>query len=735
VPIINQCESEYETPPVLLDRATGPDILGLLRALVRGLPVIIAAAIVGVGVGDVALRYVHPSYTSSTSIILDPKQPGSFGAEAEFANIIVDGSKIASVEVVLLSSRVLERVVRYEHLADIPAFGDAAPSILETFLPFLAQKAATPPNTTSAREARAVDQLRRILRITRIGMTYVIKIDATAPDAVSAQSLAKSVADAYLADQIETKLDAAQRDSAWLTNRLADQRNDLIRSEVAVETIRKKLGVTSNENGSDSTIERHSVTQINDELAKAQGEVAEAEARYSQAEHVLRTGGSLEGLTDVTTSKVIGELRTKQAEASQHLADLKARYASDHPQRQQAEQVGRAIDRQVSLEVSRIVSGLKNDYETAVAHRDALEQQLARLVGVLNAAANAEGRVELREAERVAEANKTAYEASLNRLREVEQQQTRQDVEAHIISEAFLPDRPSFPKPAFFLAGGGALGLMMGMGLALLLALGRRRVEDPVIAEKNFSLPVLALTPYVTKNNLRCDDNKLTIPQYLARNPFSQFAESFRLLRLHVQGFRSGGSQVLQVTSAVPGEGKSTVAAGIAISAAAAGIRTVLVDLDLHHPASGKLLGGSGSHGIVDILSGSLTREAVLETHENLPIRIMCAGSINALHPGMIESQQLFDLIQTLRQEYELVILDTPPVLAICDPLYISKLVTTTIMVVAWRSTPQRWVDDALSALRAAHAPVAGILLNKVDFTRVGKPYRNTYGYLRAGRA
>ena len=710
----------------------GLSVAALFQSVLRGSPLIAAMVIAGVFIGYLTLTYIPTRYTSSASIIIEPKRPGSFGADAEFANIIVDGSKIASVEVVLLSSRVLERVVRRERLADNPVFGDIKPSLIERLLPFLLVR-NTPPmlDTPDSREARAIDQLRRMLRVARVGMTYVIKIDATSSDAGSAQRIAADVADAYLADQVDTKLDAAQRDSLWLQDRIAAQRSDLVHSEVAVEVIRKKLGVTGVDTGAGSTMDRHALTQISDELARAQGDVAAAGAKYSEAARLLKSGRPIDGLTDITASKVITDLRKQQAESSQALANLSTRYASQYPERAQAEQASRAIDRQISLEISRIVSGLNDDLQTAIAHRDALQQQLDRLVGTVNAASSAEGRVELREAERVADANRIAYDASLNRLREVEQQQTRQDVEARVISEAFRPDRPSFPKPALFLGGGGGLGLTCGLGFVLMMTILRARVEDPAAAERALLVPVLATTPKLQLKRLATGSAALNIPDYLAANPYSTFAESFRLLRLRTRMHRSQGGQVLQVTSAIPGEGKSTVAAGIAISAAAAGQKTVLVDLDLHRPASGPLLGGTSPFGIVDFLLGSLSSEDALEPHASLPLRIIGAGSVSALNPGMIESEQLATLINNLRIEFDIVILDTPPILAICDPLYISQLADAVILVVSWRSTPRKCVENALAALRSAGARIAGIHLNQVAPSRIKSSYGYSHDYSR----
>jgi capsular exopolysaccharide synthesis family protein len=337
--------------------------------------------------------------------------------------------------------------------------------------------------------------------------------------------------------------------------------------------------------------------------------------------------------------------------------------------------------------------------------------------------------VQLREAERVAEANRIAYEASLGRLRDVEEQQTREEAEARVISEPQVPESPSFPRPAIFLPAGGALGMLTGLGLVLLAPLLRNRIVDAEAAERELSLPVLAMAPYLRRSDLMSGKTRMTIPEYLATKPYSRFAESLRLLRLGLRNAGGDGAHVVQFTSAIPGEGKSTLAASMAVSAAAAGIRTVIVDLDFHNPAITRLFRGDDMEGVTDVLIGNVTAGSALRTYEALPLRIIGAGSVNEPNPDLIESRQLLELIQNLSKEFDLVVLDTPPVLAISDPILVSSMVDATVVVVAWGNTPSDTVDHAVNRLRAARAPLAGLVLNKVNGVSAGQYGGSNYTY------
>jgi capsular exopolysaccharide synthesis family protein len=711
------------------------DPMLLVRRVMRGAPIIVVAAILGVVAAAAVLPKITPRFTSSVSILIDPKRPGSYGADTEFANIYIDSSKVSSIEVVLESSGLLGKVVDKLHLAEDPEFGDAHPSALAPVLALITGRPVSmPADTPEARKGRAIDRLRRMITSARVGTTYVIKLDVSAPHPVMARTIANTVADAYIADLTDTKVEAASRDSAWLTDRLNAQRTDLIKSEVAVEDLRHKFGVVGSDTTPDSTTDRQSVTEINRELVAAENDVATAESKYGTASGVLSSGSRSGSLPDTAESKVLQELRGQQAQATIHLSDLTARYAPGYPAVKQAQMDLDAINRAVSSESSRVLGGLKSDYQTAVSRRDALKRQMTALVAAVNASSNAEGRVELREAERVAEANRIAYEASLNHLREIQEQQSRLDTEARIISPAELPDLPSSPKPSIILAGGGALGLVLGSGFVMLLPIGRRKVGNAIAAERQFLLPVLAKIPLMRRKDLLLGNRKLTIPEYLTLNPFSGFADNLRILRFRLRSVTARDNQVIQVTSAIPGEGKSTIAASLAISAASSHARCVLLDLDLHRPSAGNILGYTSDKGVVDILSGTATSASAMVVHHALPITIINAGSINKLHPGMIESKTLRELIDTLRREFDIVVIDTPPVLSISDPVYISNLVDATLLVVAANETPQDLVNDALVALRSAHAPLAGILLNKVSSGKMYGYYGNRGGYDRVKR-
>ena len=472
-------------------------------------------------------------YTSSVSILIDPKRQDTLGADAAFENLYVDSGRVANVEQLLVSSLLLGKVVDADHLADDPSVAASSTSLLVRLQSAIwNQSPAAAVDAASVRRELAIERLAKAIKTTRVGLTYVIKMDVTADGPLKAQRLASQIADAYLSDQLDTKYAAARRDLKWLDTRVAQLRQAVLESESKVEAVRQRYGLIQSDSAPGSTLDRQAMTGLNAELSEARADVAVAGSKYNQIRRLSRTGGNLDGLSAVGTSKVIEDLRSQQVAATRRLAELARRFTPAYPEYQQAKNDSDVLNRQVAVEVNRIADSVRNDYETALARRDELQAQVKQLVDAANAASHAQGRIALKEAERVSEANRLAYESSLNRLRDVEQQVKRQEAEARIISKAQLPDRPSFPKPTIFFGGGAAFGLLCSLGFIVLAPKLQTTVTDPEDAKALLRLPVLAMSPALKKNDLKSANVKVSIPEYLEINPISQYAESLRMLRL-----------------------------------------------------------------------------------------------------------------------------------------------------------------------------------------------------------
>lgn len=711
----------------------GIDFRLLLQTLRRRALVIVALTALGAGLGFALQRSITPRYTSSVSLLLEPKRSDSFGADTQFGSMYVDGARIASVVSVIESANLLDRVVTTEHLDQLPEFGDLSFSLLHPWLGFLQfGNAPVPNNDPDARLSRALNRLERAVRVERVGLTYVLTIDVRASSPGTAQRVAAAIADAYLHDQVERKTAATQRDSLWLTERLSSVRRDLEQSEETLEATRRKYGMLETALGSGATMDRQALTDLNGQLTQAKVDVTNLRARYEQVERARATGGRLEALPEVAGSRVIGEIRGKQTEGTKQLAALQAIYGANYPDVLRLQEGQRTLQHQLDLEVSRIAEGRRNEYEAAVAREHMLRDQLQGAVAAEGGAAGGEGHERLRDAQRVVEANHGLYESLLNRWREVQQQQTREEPEARIISQASLPDAPSFPKPLMLPAGGAAALLFASLGLTLLPSLLDKRFVSVTAVEQRLGLPVLGAVPLLRRRELRIKRRRCSIVNYTSERPLSRFAESLRMLRAYLHISADGPSTIIQVTSAASGEGKSTVAAALAVSAASAGVRTVLVDADLRSSSVSATFGLMHARGLTDILELGVPLSSVLRTANDLPLAVLGGGSSPLPRPDIIHSRRFGALLRDLSESHGLVILDSPPVLPVSDALAMSKCADATILVVRWHATPKAVAEQAVKVLRMVNAPLAGVMLNKIDLSKVSQ-YES--GYAQYGLA
>jgi capsular exopolysaccharide synthesis family protein len=713
----------------------GPDYRALLTKLLNRAHIFLIVTVLGAALGFGIQSLITPRYTSATEILLDPKRADSFGADASFVNISVDSAKIASVLSIIQSAELLSRVVQSENLADDPAFGSPSRSAIGRLLADLPFASAPDPKMDrQAREDRALDRLMQAVQVTRAGMTYVLTIEVSATKPETAQRLAAAVASAYLDDQVEAKVAATRRDTQWLADRLEALRHQLEASELNVEAVRTKYGLEQGGSGdrevdafrhrlglgragnSPAPAQGPSAADINTQLMQVQADVAVRRARCEQVEHAPKGDGSLDSLPEVANSNVIEALRLKQADVVRQIAGLASLYNDNFPELRHARRDAAAIQGRIAAEEARIGATICNDYRTALSRQAALTDQLSHVTVAEHAPPGVEGRMQLLQAQRVVEANQGLYDSLLERRREVEKQQNRHEAEARIITPAKFPLAPSFPKPLLFPIGGAALGLLSSVGFTLFLPMFRNRFVSLADTEKGLALPVLGTVPRLRRRDLRTGRQKLSPVDYVLRRPLSRYAESLRVVRAALRLGDTNGPRIIQVTSALPGEGKSTIAAGLAISAARAGLRPILVDADMRRSSMSAMFNlPAEQKGLVEVVKQDGPTAVSVRDYEGISIGILGVGSASAPQPDIIATSRFATLLQDLSSRYDIVILDSPPVLAVSDALTVASVADVTLLVIDSLGTPRNAVQQAVRALRTYGASLAGVILNQND--------------------
>jgi capsular exopolysaccharide synthesis family protein len=382
------------------------------------------------------------------------------------------------------------------------------------------------------------------------------------------------------------------------------------------------------------------------------------------------------------------------------------------------------VRHKIEEEVNRIVGNLAQDVQVARMRESTLQQKLGELQQQANK--NNAAEVQLHQLEREAQANRALYESFLTRFKETAEQEDIQQPDARIIARAAVPLTPSFPNKKLFIALALIGSALVGVFLAILaerLDNGFRTGEQ---IETMAGVSGLGMVPAVASRaglGLRAED-------YVLRKPSSAFAESIRSIRAAILYSRvDKPPRALLVTSAVPEEGKSILSLSLARSAANAGQRVLLIDTDMRRPRLAKVLGGQTDATLAELFAGRKTVGEVIHLEEETGLHYILGRAGMPNPQDLLGSQHMRDFIRSMAQHYDLVVLDSPPVLAASDALVLSRIVDTTVFVVRWEHTPRQVVLGALKQLQSAGGTIAGAVLTRVNVKKHARFGYGDHGY------
>ena len=663
------------------------------------------------------LRVIAPRYSAHAEILLEPQREKSVGPDNSAHLVSLDSSDLESAVALIEGRSLLDRVAASQHLDADPEFAEGNRSAA---LPSVSRTTDAPGQSRSLSQTDPAAALKGSLKVERVGKAYVLSIRVTSLDPSKASRLANAVAEAFVSDQRQAHLEAGRRLAAYFAERLEPLGERLRRSEDALDRFRREHGLlarsASAAHDANTTINEQQLSELNSRLVAAQAETAQAWARYSQARSVQAQGATLDTIPDVVRSTLIALLRQQQAEVARKEADLAARYADSFPLLVNARAERRGIERSIAREIGRIVANLQGAYDVAKSQEDALRAGLTVTTGAAGLDSDLGAR--LRELERLKLVDETMFETYLAKARTAEQQATYEDRDVRVISPAEVPSIPAYPKRSLAAGCMAVFGLGLGIALGLLLDAFEAGFRSSRDTETELGLPVLAAVPWLD-NRERIVEGRLVDPsRYLANRPHSRYAEAVHAIRAGVRMSGRSAAQVVLVTSSVAGEGKSVLALSVALSAARAGQRVLLLDADLRAPSLSIYFGAQHRLGLVDLLTGLVgTDETTVALGGGLSI--MPAGRRSAVAPDLFASPRMAHYLAHLRAVYDLVVIDAAPVGVVVDARVLAGLSDRVVFVVGWRATARAEVSRNLRMLQPDK--LAGIVLNKTDERRL--PY------------
>ncbi len=662
-----------------------------------------------------------PEYTASSSVMIDPRTMNASPDQDVLSGLPADTTTIDTEVEVLKSDALADRVVKSLKLDQDPEFNSALKQSLFGGAP--KPDAMLDATAKQKRYEQVVRNVLANISIKRSGLTRIISLSFTSRSPVKAAQIANEWSRLYLSQQLETKFQATKEANDWLNSRLGDLKGQVEAAETAVQQYRISNGLLSATN--DNSVAETQITSLEQQLASVKVDQAESDARLAVARKQLASGSNGDDVGEALNSEVIKNLRTQKATISQHLADLETRYGPLHPDIVKSKRQMDDIDAQINAEIKRILSNLEAQAQVQRQRTGSLQGSVSMARGEL--AGNNKASVKLNELQRNADAVSSLYQSYLDRFKQTSSQAGLDKTDARIVSNASLPTAPSAPKVPLTLV----LGFLGAIAASVSGVLVRRALDSGLTTgseiESVLSQPYLAGIPSLQSTVEKSVNMSPT--DYVVERPLSVFAEGFRSLRASLLFSRLGDEvKVVAVTSSLPGEGKTTTSVCLARTAALSGQKVVLVDCDLRRRSVKDVIGSEHKVGLLEVLAGTATLEEALVKDETSETYFL------PLAPGSYTPKDLFgmsvmdSLLNLLRSKFDLVILDTAPVLAISDTRILARKADVVAMLVRWRKTQRNAVMNSISLLEDAGARIGGVVLTQVDVREQSK-----YGYGDSG--
>jgi exopolysaccharide transport family protein len=723
-------------PPIVAKEDALIDIQKLLQIVRRRFWIMLLVFVLTVAAVTALTVRMTPVYTTSTRVIVDSRDTQIVEG---FREGISTTTAAIDTEVQVIRSRtLLSKVVERLQLQTLPEFNpslnidpnakpglvDRAKTFVKGILPGGSDETNAAPAETEAEKAErefqtAVSILGGKVNVTRVGATYIIDILATSESPTLAAQIADTVAKEYEVDQLNAKFEANKRETGFLEEKLSALREEVRQAESAVTAYMIAYNLTDAEGNS---IAEQEITRVTTDLTNAEAELAAAQARLTNVRSTLARGGSTDSVAEVLGSAVIGELRRQQAEIARQRAELSSRYGPRHPEILRISSEAADINAQISAEMGRIVSSLEGEVDVAESRVRSLRANQSR--NRSNLARDNRARVALGELEREAESKRLVYQRYLETNNEQGSSEKYAQADARILSTAAIPTSPSFPRTKLNIALGMILGLMLAAGLALLAELMDNYFSTPEDIERMFGQSSIGSIPLLTK--LKSFGKKEMSPaDYLIANPLSAFAESVRNLRASIIfADLDKESKTVSITSSLPDEGKTSMTYCLGRMSAMSGARTIIIDGDFRRRQLTEVIGFEPERGFIEHLFGEVTLEEATYIDEQTGLHILPLTNARNTPRDVFGSKAFDALVESLKDSYDLIVIDTGPILLMAESRVVASKTDQVIVVAKWRSTSRWTVQETLKILNDFNANIAGIAMTFVDMSK-----RKKHGY------
>lgn len=677
-----------------------------------------------------------PVYAGKVLIEINPEQPNVLNFKEVLQISTVDVDSYRETQYKVLQSRTLaDRVVQDLQLYRSPEFyrGRMLFGLIESDPDKIPPpEDPSPPDPSMDAYRNSVKHFLDAVEVAPVRRSNLVEVSFYSQDAKLAARVANQLASDYIDQNLQVKWDETLKASEWLSGQLVGLKAKLEKSEDALQAYAQANSILFVEEKRNLVNER--LAQLQEQYTKTQAERFQKESLYS-----LVQAGNVQDLPGFLSNRLIQDLAVRLAELEREYSQLTATVKPDYPKavalKKQIDTVQSSLDSQKKALAQNIV----DEYQSARANEKYLAQALAQQKKEVNDIA--EKSIQYNILKREVDTSKQLYDGLLQRLKEAQVSAGLKASNIRIVDTAEVPKRPVKPRVVLNLALGVILGLGLGIGLAFFQEYLDNTLKTPDEVEQLLRLPSLGVLPTFSLNGAGktpAEDKLVSVVHSSEAAPIGgpgiqtnpAAVEAFRSLRTSILLSASPVPKLLLITSALPGEGKTTTTVNLGATFASLGSKVVILDCDMRRPACHRSTGVENKPGFVQCLTGHVElAQAILPVPGVANLSIVPCGPIPPNPAEVLSSPLAGELLRSLRAQFEYVLVDSPPILSVADSRILATLTDAVVLVVRAYETPYDVVRRARSLLYGAGARILGVALNDVDIRWDGYAYSYYYRY------
>jgi polysaccharide biosynthesis transport protein len=703
----------------------------IFSALWRRRTVFLSVAFSITVLGFIVLKLLTPLYDSTVVLVLAAHQDGVVDMQQSYMNA-PPSDPVVRAEVDALKSRTLiDRVIDRANLMMDPEFNQYARPLkpnpilcfpARLFPGFLQVKLGCrkPDSSQLAPEQvkyNVASQVLQSFSVTPDPKTYTVKLDVSSKNTQKAARLANLWADEYMGAQIDEKVAEVDRAMASLNPRIQNLSTNAERADNAVETYKEKNHIVSlsGAQSDTNTLALQEVQSLSLELASARTARAKLESAQQEVRKIQSDPSQALTAPAVAAAPLVETVREQEANAAAQLASLQGTYGERHPLVVSAKKQLEELRQRLDQEVQRAIQEL----DVQVRQSQVNERQLQTRIDQLVSARNGENKTmpQLRQLDSAQTAAKSVYDAFMQGVYRAAAQNGVPTPRGRVVQRADVTDWPSFPNMPIFMAVIAVAALMIAFGVVSILEASDDSFHSVGELEGATRLNVLGMTLAAPSRPAFIFKRQISpLSRLMITEPTSALSESLRLTRSAIASSRADRlPKTVMITSAVPGEGKTTFALMLGRQSATTGVHSIVIEAEMRRPKFGRDLGPLPAKGLCDYLLGQAALEEVIGIDQASGLHFIAAGNLSRNCSELLGSTRMAELLRSLGSRYSLIVIDTPPAAIVADALQLSGMIDVAVLLVKWASTPRHMVLDGIRKLQGAKAPLVGTVLAQVD--------------------